>query len=92
MNGLEAAEINTQLEKIILNHLFVCLFVCLPLLQEVAGIKKLLEKEELSVLGALDQYNAVASKQEGALEDSDKGRDAVLAHQLKNVLIASLAN
>ncbi len=55
----------------------------------MAGIKKLLEKEELSVLGAFDQYNEVASKQEGALADSDKGRDAVLAHQLKHVLIAA---
>ncbi len=54
----------------------------------MAGIEKQLEKKDLSALGAFDRTtgNAVASKSEGALEDSDKGRDAVLAHQLKTVL------
>ena len=56
--------------------------------QQAAGVKKQLQKEEPSVLGAFDQYNT--GNDQGSLEDSDKGRDAVLAHQLKNVLGASL--
>ena len=57
--------------------------------QEANGINKHLQKEDPSVLGAFDQFNESVGDQ-ASPEDSDKGRDAVLAHQLKNVLGASL--